>query len=267
MKKGLKTKLTLALSTIALGATLIGAGTFAYFNDVDHVNNRFAAGVLDLTLEPGEGSTLNFDLSNMKPGDSVTRFFTLGNDGTLAIKNVLMKGSASNFVDGNNAGDSNWSNFLNQFDVKVIRVQNTVTPEQPNAYPTDTNVVINPMTLYDLVAGNFAGHINPNFLTADNSINIAPTGIPVKPVDKDGVRVEITFRNDNQSQNMYQGDAINFAFDLTATQTDGVAIGGVAPNGYISSNETLTPNPAVIDSTKATVTAVDETPFENPLEP
>lgn len=72
-----KKQLGMGVATAALGLTLIGGGTYAFFSDSVTTNNTFAAGTLDLTAEPTE--VINVD--NIKPGDSMIRDFELGNDG------------------------------------------------------------------------------------------------------------------------------------------------------------------------------------------
>ncbi len=86
---GLKKKLGLGMATAALGLSLVGGGTFAYFNDTATVNNQFAAGTLNLDVNKDPESAVNFDLRNLKPGDNATRYFVLSNGGSLAIKDVL----------------------------------------------------------------------------------------------------------------------------------------------------------------------------------
>ena len=60
----LKKKLGMGVASAALGLSLIGGGTFAYFSDKEVSNNTFAAGTLDLTLDP---KTL-VNIENLKPG-------------------------------------------------------------------------------------------------------------------------------------------------------------------------------------------------------
>ncbi|MCJ7843679.1 CalY family protein, partial [Lederbergia sp. NSJ-179] len=66
--------------------TLIGGGTYAYFSDSAEANNTFAAGTLDLSVNP----TQIIKVDNMKPGDSFIRDFELQNNGTLDIGKVLL---------------------------------------------------------------------------------------------------------------------------------------------------------------------------------
>ncbi len=54
----------MGVASAALGLSLIGGGTFAYFSDKEVSNNTFAAGTLDLTLDP----TTLVDIKDLKPG-------------------------------------------------------------------------------------------------------------------------------------------------------------------------------------------------------
>src|SRR5699024_1890496 len=75
-------KVSKGLLTAALGFSLIGGGTYAYFSDEVEANNTFATGTLDLSVNPE--AIVNID--NLKPGDEISREFTVTNDGTLDIK-------------------------------------------------------------------------------------------------------------------------------------------------------------------------------------
>ena len=76
----------MGVASAALGLSLIGGGTFAYFSDKEVSNNTFAAGTLDLTLDP----TTLVDIKDLKPGDKVKKEFLLKNSGSLAIKDVQL---------------------------------------------------------------------------------------------------------------------------------------------------------------------------------
>src|SRR5690625_3846617 len=84
---GIKKQLGMGMATAALGLTLIGGGTFAYFSDNEETNNTFAAGTLDLSAEPTE----IIEVDNMAPGDSMIRDFELQNSGTLDIGTVYLE--------------------------------------------------------------------------------------------------------------------------------------------------------------------------------
>src|SRR5690606_23821899 len=95
----IKKKLGLGLASAALGLSLVGGGTFAYFNDVEATNNTFAAGTLDLAVNP----TTIIDVSNIKPGDWMPRTFQLENNGTLDISSVIL--TTDYTVSGANLGE------------------------------------------------------------------------------------------------------------------------------------------------------------------
>ncbi|PRT09086.1 cell division protein FtsN, partial [Bacillus toyonensis] len=81
----LKKKLGVGVVSAALGLSLIGGGTYAYFSDQVVTNNAFAAGTLDLAMQP----TTSLNLENLKPGDKILKKFNLKNSGTLDIKDIM----------------------------------------------------------------------------------------------------------------------------------------------------------------------------------
>lgn len=247
----IKKKLGMGVATAALGLTLVGGGTWAAFNDTATINNHFAAGTLNLEVGKNHPShTMNFDLTNMKPGDNVQRIFKLNNIGSLAIKEVLLNTTANNFVDG--TLPSNKAGYLSQFVVDFAQVDGESTRWEPR-----NNVVASgqELTLADLVAGPsvYGSKINPAYIATDGSgrINLAPLttsdvtkrGIPVNPTDSDAVFIQITFKDDPTKtasgeyvQNKYQGDGIDFFFNLEATQWDGVHVDTPNGNGAINND-------------------------------
>ena len=85
MRKGNITVL-LGVLIMASAAMIVGAGTFAYFNDTEtSTGNTFEAGTLD--LEVGSSVVMHIELSNMKPGDDTGYYrWILKNVGTLPGK-------------------------------------------------------------------------------------------------------------------------------------------------------------------------------------
>lgn len=83
----LKKKLGMGIGTAILGLSLVGGGTFAYFSDTAVSENTFAAGTLDLSVNP----TTIVDVENLKPGDWMPRTFKLENNGSLDISKVLLE--------------------------------------------------------------------------------------------------------------------------------------------------------------------------------
>jgi spore coat-associated protein N len=248
-KMSIKRKLGMGVASAALGLSLIGGGTWAAFNDTATVNNHFAAGTFNLEVGKANNSTpINFDLTNMKPGDNVQRIFKLKNAGSIAIKEVLLDTTANNFVDG--TLPSMQADYLSQFVVDFMQVdsENPSPIFEPRAKVTKTGQTL---TLADLVDGSYVAKIKPEYLGTGNKINLAPLtvapgreayqGIPVVPEDSDNVFIQITFKSDltkdgnnEYVQNKYQGDSINFFFNLEATQWNGVSVDTPNGNGAIN---------------------------------
>src|SRR5690625_4267051 len=92
----------MGIMSAALGISLIGGGTFAYFSDTETTENTFAAGTLDLSAEP----TTIIDVENIKPGDSMVRTFELQNNGSLDIHRVYLDTEYTvDDAEGNNTED------------------------------------------------------------------------------------------------------------------------------------------------------------------
>jgi len=81
----MKKQMGITLAIVALGAMLIGGGTFALFTDTaTNAGNTFTAGTLvleDVTDGTAVSQTVYFD--NLAPGDSEPFFVTVRNNGTL----------------------------------------------------------------------------------------------------------------------------------------------------------------------------------------
>ncbi|GGB41559.1 CalY family protein [Fictibacillus barbaricus] len=98
----LKKKLGLGVASAALGLSLVGGGTYAYFSDSAETKGTFASGTLDLNAAP----TTIINVDKIKPGDWMTRSFQLKNDGNLDIAKVLLKTSYTvTDAKGDNAGE------------------------------------------------------------------------------------------------------------------------------------------------------------------
>jgi len=235
----IKKKIGLGVASAALGLSLVGGGTWAAFNDTATINNHFAAGTLDLQVGKSGNKPISFDLTNLKPGDNIQRIFTLDNVGTLAIKEVLLSGTAANF-EGH--GDSTRDEFLSQFEVNFMNVDSETSQWQPRQ-----DVVTGDFTLADLINGDVSDIASAHVV--NGKINLASiaagtdgrTGIPVDPDDKDDVFIQITFKNDSTKkangeyvQNKYMDDSVNFFFNLEATQWDGVHVDTNHGNGAVN---------------------------------
>lgn len=74
---------------ICLVVGMTGGGTFAFFSDTESSTGTFSAGTLNLTIKDqneyfyGDGVTSTWNLSNMKPGDTVNGWVRLRNEGSI----------------------------------------------------------------------------------------------------------------------------------------------------------------------------------------
>ncbi|GEN44337.1 TasA family protein [Alkalibacillus haloalkaliphilus] len=123
-----KKKLGVGIVTGVMGLSLVGGGTYAAFNDIEVIDNQFAAGELNLDVSNLDDEGHLFRLSNLKPGDTMTREFTITNGGSLAIQHVLMHMDVDGFqegeVNGNGFSGSNddYKEFLKQFEIQFFEV-------------------------------------------------------------------------------------------------------------------------------------------------
>ena len=189
---GFTQKITKGVMTAALGMSLIGGGTFAYFNDTVDTQNTFAAGTLDLGLNPN--AVVN--ISNIKPGDEIYREFTLENNGTLQIGKVLLD---TKYTVEDTKSD-NTDDYAKH--IKVTIMYNTSSA---------TNTVVE-TTLYDLQ------NQQPDITAIDTATGQVPDGIV--PGDKEKVFVLFEFIDNGQNQNQFQGDKLQVDWKFNA-QTDG----------------------------------------------
>ncbi|MTH54525.1 spore coat protein [Bacillus mangrovi] len=240
----IKRKIGSGVASAALGLSLVGGGTWAAFNDTATVTNQFASGTLDLEVGKSGNKPINFDLSNMKPGDNVQRIFELRNAGSIAIKEVLLDTTVTSFVDG--TLPSSQADYLSQFEIDFMQVDGESDKWEPREKVTKNGETL---TLADLVNGSYQTKVKEEFLGAGGKINLAPLtvkdqqyrGIPVTPADKDEVFIQITFKNDltksadnKYVQNKYQGDKVHFSFNFEATQWDGVKVDSSNGNGAVN---------------------------------
>ncbi|EEL51614.1 MULTISPECIES: biofilm matrix protein CalY [Bacillus cereus group] len=192
----LKKKLGMGVASAALGLSLIGGGTFAYFSDKEVSNNTFAAGTLDLTLDP----KVLVDIKDLKPGDSVKKEFLLKNDGSLAIKDVKLATKYS-VVDakGDNAGEDFGEH------IKVKFLWNWDKQSEP-VYET---------TLKDLQ------NVDPDVLAKDIFAPEWGENGGLEAGTEDYLWVQFVFEENNADQNKFQGDALNLEWTFNANQTEG----------------------------------------------
>ncbi|MCC3356754.1 CalY family protein [Bacillus sp. REN16] len=207
----LKKKLGLGVASAALGLSLIGGGTFAYFSDTEVSNNTFAAGTLDLAVNP----SVVIDVDNLKPGDTMVREFKLENNGSLDISTIDLA-TAYNVVDAN--GD-NVDDFGKH--IKVLFLENA--DKTGNGWIIgDYNDVISETTLYDLqnMTPDAVENLN-HWITQLLGLGGEDSGLAAGSDDQMFVAFE--FVDNGADQNEFQGDALELEWTFTAHQTPGEA--------------------------------------------
>lgn len=196
----------MGIASAALGLALIGGGTYAYFSDTEVTNNTFAAGTLDLAVDP----TTIIDVDNLKPGDVMYRDFVLENNGTLDISKVNLSTNYT-VVD---AKSDNVDDFGKHIMVHFLE----------NADKTawglggiDYNDVITSTTLYDLQ------NMTPDAVESVTAwwawFGGEGSGLPAGTSDDMNVLFE--FVDNDDDQNEFQGDALNLKWTFEAEQTEG----------------------------------------------
>jgi spore coat-associated protein N len=223
-KMGVKKKLGLGLASAALGLSLVGGGTFAYFNDTSTLHNAFASGTLKLDLAnyPNSNWPINFDLSNIQPGGSWERTFVLQNKGSLNIGDTFMAVKA---LAGSDAG------LLNSLTVSYF-VDVTPPVVDPNA-PDAGYLLLNSqdITLQEAIDGQFAGKIKTQYIK-DGKLNLTPLGVAAGADNR--FRMIIKFPETNVPQNDLQGKTVKVDFNFDARQVIGNTYQG--PSGPNNGN-------------------------------
>ena len=191
---GVKKKLGIGVASAAIGLSLLAGGTYSYFSDEVTSNNTFAAGTLDLSVEPTE----IVNLENMAPGDTVEEVFELQNLGTLDIEKVLLETNYSIMdAEGNNTEDFG----------KHINVEFLYNVDQ-------VNEVIYQTSLYDLKS------MTPEAVSDEVfSPLLGEDGLEAGT--SDDLIVKFEFVDNGKDQNRFQGDSLNLAWTFNALQGDG----------------------------------------------
>jgi spore coat-associated protein N len=189
----IKKQLGMGIMSAALGISLIGGGTFAYFSDSETTENTFAAGTLDLSVDP----TTIIDVDNIKPGDSMVRTFELQNNGSLDIESVSLDTAYTvDDAEGNNTEDFG-EHILVEFLYNADKLDEVI-------YQTTL------AELQDMSPEVVGEHIFDPLLE---------DGLPSGEIDD--LVVQFNFVDNDEDQNEFQGDALNLEWTFTATQTDG----------------------------------------------
>lgn len=192
----IKKKLGLGVASAALGLSLIGGGTYAYFSDQEVTQNTFAAGTLDLAINP----TTIVDIGNLKPGDSLMREFALTNSGTLDIKKVNL---ATNYTVSDVKGDNGSEDFGKHINVKFL--WNWDKGTEP-VFET---------TLHGLRA------MSPDVVQKDIMDPLLSNKSGLATGETNEFWVEYEFVDNGTDQNIFQGDSLSLDWTFNATQKEG----------------------------------------------
>ncbi|WP_099352295.1 TasA family protein [Fredinandcohnia onubensis] len=231
----IKKKLGLGMASAALGLSLVGGGTFAYFTDEATIHNAFQSGTLDIDVKAlygdlGNKWPINFDLNNIRPGDKFERTFKFDNTGSLAIEDVFMDVTATVTDELGTKGDTN--DFLRSLKVYYF-VDKVGDPDEKAISLLDGGAV----SLYDVINGNPADYFKEQFVK-EGRLTLTPGGIGVDETPDRRYRIAIEFEDNGQNQNKLQGMKALVDFNLEARQEIGSKkqeMGG--PNGYIEGNK------------------------------
>ncbi|KML40330.1 CalY family protein [Cytobacillus firmus] len=195
----LKKKLGMGIASAALGISLVGGGTFAYFSDSADTTAAFAAGTLDLNAAPTE----IINVGNIKPGDTMLRSFQLLNDGSLDIAAINLDTEytvtdAKNNNAGADLGDHIRVNFLINADKLDAPIFSTTLSQLRSMSP-------------DVIEGNIFGA-----WFAERGGNLAAG-------TSDTLYVQYEFVDNGQDQNVFQGDSLSLEWTFNAEQGAGTA--------------------------------------------
>ncbi|WP_066070106.1 CalY family protein [Neobacillus soli] len=194
----IKKKLGLGLASAALGLSLIGGGTYAYFSDTEVTHNTFAAGTLDLSVDPG----VLVNLKDLKPGDTMVRDFKLANKGSLKIKDVKLK---TDYTVTDAKGDNGAGDFGEHIMVRFL--WNWDKENEP----------IFETTLADLKA------MSPDLVQKSILDPFFKKNSGLEPGAVNDLWVQFDFVDNGKDQNVFQGDTLNLDWTFIASQMAGDA--------------------------------------------
>lgn len=208
-------KILFSVMAILVAVGLVGAGAFAYFNDTEtSTGNTFTAGTLDLKVSDwnegfGDGVTLTWTMSNMKPGVTTVGPFSvlLQNSGTIAGDHVEISFShsideASNPVESDTNPSSTPAEMAEWIEITLMTYNATnfltgYTDANGNGFFDLQDVTMSP---YTDVGGPF-----------DN--------LPAPPPNSGGTRFfTMTLKFNGGATNDIQGDILTTTVTLTLNQ-------------------------------------------------
>lgn len=205
----IKKKLGMGVVTAALGISLIGGGTFAYFSDTAEQTSVFASGVVDLTVKPTE--LINLD--KFKPGDHQTKTFELKNGGNIDMKNIALDTVYTVTKGGNQVENSLANQYANSIIVKFLA----------NTSGDTGNNIIDEMTLLELrnmTQEQLAERLDWKWSLKPFPGYYAPVE-GLKAGEVADFKVKFEFEETGKAQNDLQGLELNLEWTFEGFQVDG----------------------------------------------
>lgn len=191
---GIKKQLGVGVMSAALGLSLIGGGTYAYFSDSQVTSNTFAAGTLDLAADPTE----IISVDNIKPGDSMIRTFELENNGSLDISKVFLETNYT-VIDTKSDNTKDFGKFIEvEFLYNADKLDEVIYSATLAELQNMTPEAINEHIFY------------PQF---------GDKGLPAGSLDD--FAVKFNFVDNGEKQNQFQGDSLQLEWTFNAKQTTG----------------------------------------------
>jgi spore coat-associated protein N len=186
---GVKFKLVLGIASLIIGVALLG-GTFAYFSDIEEFKtNPIKTGTLqlghDLTTQ------MAFNITDLKPGDKITRVITFTKSGTIKISELLLK---LNYTSADNGDDGVKTKLIEDLKISVFK----------DSVPD----IIDAESIADLALS-----------TAITPINISD-GVSINTNEGEEITIEILYENNTtENQNHQQNDSVSLTFTFEAKQS------------------------------------------------
>jgi len=196
-------KITFMVVGILLVIGLAGAGTWAYFSDTESsTENTFTAGTLDFNIiDPEAAGHQVFTVTNMKPGDEVTGYLVVTNDGSLDMKwRAWLDEDTSGILD------------------EVLEVQWTINPSE---YTGDLTGYTSAGPVDGLIMGwtpisELTGQTTAKMLWASPSDTPAGGAVAFEPKWAAVYKIEVRMLTD--AGDTYQGESYTGVLNFYATQ-------------------------------------------------
>lgn len=216
---GIRKKLGLGIGAAALGLSLVGGGTYAYFSDTAVQASTFASGTLDLNVDP----TVLVDLKDIAPGDYTNKTFKLVNNGSIDIKNVKLKTEYTiTKADGTAVSQEIQDKYAQALEVEFL------TNKGDNARDHQVITTKNLKYLASVTPDNLAKELDQIWYTDWQGKIVEgwviTDGIKAGSGNKstDDFSVRFKFKDNGTNQNELQGLKLNLTWTFEGVQRDGI---------------------------------------------